>query len=161
MPMNRYLYAALLLATTIAVVSIIVGNQSIHEIYVAGYAVKGQVINLTISNVTKIGISADTDKLDFGRMIFNKTNATKLITVTNPLPYPIILKLNISGNISSMLFYNYQYMLMPNESREIPIKFIPKRLGNFTGELKIKAIYFSNKLGEKVYEIKKIMKVIQ
>ena len=160
MPMNRYIYASLLLATTIVAILIIVGNQSIHEINVAGYVVKGEVINISTGNITKIGISADTDKLDFGRMIFNKTNATKLITVINPLPSSIILRINITGNISSLLLYKQEYLLEPNESKTVPIKFIPKYTGNFTGILKVKAIYFSNVIGKQVYEIKRIMKVI-
>lgn len=159
--MKHYTYTALLLITTIVAILIIVGNRSIHEINVADYVVKGQVINVSTKNVTKIGVSTDTDKLDFGRMIFNKTNATKLITITNPLRYPIILKFNIIGNISPMLYYHHEYVIRPNESRNIPIKFVPKSLGNFTGTLKIRAIYFSNVLGKKIYEIKKIMKVIE
>lgn len=159
--MKQYVYASLFAITAFIAIVIIMGNQSIHEVSIAGYAVKGQVINLTANNVTKIGISADTDKLDFGRMIFNKTNATKLITVSNPLPYEVILKLNITGNISPLLYYKREYILGPNESRNIPIKFVPEGIGNYSGMLEIKAIYFTNSLGKKIYQLKRIMKVVE
>ncbi len=161
MRMKQYVYASLFIITALIAVLVIIGNQSIHEVSIAGYTVKGDVINLTTGNVTKIGISADTDKLDFGRMIFNKTNATKIITVSNPLPYEVVLKLNITGNISPLLYYKKEYVLMPNESRNIPIKFVPKIIGNYSGVLNIKAVYFTNSLGKKIYELKKIMKVIE
>ncbi|NPA38720.1 MAG: hypothetical protein GXN99_02910 [Candidatus Nanohaloarchaeota archaeon] len=145
---TRLYYFTLFGVSILLVLFYILGERSVIQDKIAEYDMKGEVINLTTSNLTKIGISADTDKLDFGRMVFNRTNATKILTFYNPYSYDAQIYLLVEGNISKMLIYNERILLKPNQTRNIYIKFVPKAVGNFSGKLEIWAKYATNPVGE-------------
>ncbi len=121
---------------------------SIRERNGGEYTVKGEVINLTYKNITKIGISTDPYWLNFGRMVVNKTNITKIIDIKNPLPYSIVVKIVSKGNASPFLIFPNKVLIKPKEKKSIYVKFYARKVGNFTGNLSVKVLYPINRLGE-------------
>lgn len=123
--------------------------------YVTSYIIKAEVTNKT-GNITKIGVAVDLDVLNFGRMIVNKTNTTKILDINNPLPYKVICYLFVNGNATPFLILKDKFMLESNSKKSIYIKFHAKKEGNYTGNLSIYIRYPKNKISEwfmvKMYE---------
>jgi len=115
--------------------------------YVISYDIKAEVINKT-NNITKIGISADPNMLNFGRMIVNKTNMTKIIDINNPLPYKIIGYIFVDGNVTPFLIFKDKFLLEPHSKKSLYIRFYAKEEGNYTGNLSIYIRYPKNKISE-------------
>ncbi len=114
---------------------------------VVSLKVKAQVINTT-TNLSKIGVSVDTDELNFGRMIVNKTNMTKIIDFTNPMDKKVVVYVVPEGNVSNYLIYSKKFLLLENEKKSIYLRFYAKDIGNFTGSVKILMRYPLNPLSE-------------
>ena len=132
-----------------SIVSILIfAYLGIKENYSGKYLIRAEVVNSTTNNITKVGISTDPYWLNFGKMIANKTNITKIIDIQNPLPYTILAEILVEGNASSFLIYPNDVLIRPKEKKSIYVKFYAKEVGNFTGNLSVKVIYPTNKLSE-------------
>lgn len=84
----------------------------------------------------KIGISSDTDVIDFGQ-IYENMSSRKYINVTGN-KYDYKVKVYVSGNISE--FVNIEknnFILEKNQATAIPILFSGNKPGNYNGEVKV------------------------
>ena len=124
--------------------------QNINVIKSRSYVMKGEIIKTNHTNITKVGISADVDKLDFGRAVFNETNSIKILDVHNPTNRTIVSYFIARGNITQLLNYSNSTVVYPHTTKEVYIKMVSREVGNFSGEMKIINLYPNTELSEKL-----------
>lgn len=96
-----------------------------------------QVINVSKMNITKIGVSVDPNKLQFGIVPLGG-NVTREVEIKVPLSFStdVIVLLYPEGNITQWLkIKDREVVLAPSSSRSIPVKFIGIKEGTYTGKL--------------------------
>lgn len=89
--------------------------------------------HVVANNNTTIGASADTDNLEFGRMISDKMNFTRSINVATG--NDTIVLVDVEGNITEHL--NYTEVHRFNGSKQIPFTMIAREPGNYTGTVSL------------------------
>ncbi len=70
-------------------------------------------VTINSSASMSVGVSVDTDRIDFGSLPDDALEATKEITVQNIEQYPATLHFHVDGNIS-------EYVTLSQESVELP-----------------------------------------
>ena len=112
---------------------------------IARYPAYGEILNLEVVNESiGIGLSSDTDALDFGKMPGNGSFSKKFILVNNTNNDAVLVSAKIYGNITPLIsFDRNDFVLHINESAEIGAYFKTKTdnqsfgAGNYSGELDI------------------------
>jgi hypothetical protein len=89
-----------------------------------------------LENLTKIGVSTDVDKIDFGR-IAKGMKVRKLINVYNKNPFKVKVYIKPYGNISYVINTTENFILNSFEGRNVTIEAIGKEVGNFSGEISV------------------------
>ena len=124
-----------LIAMMLTVMVVLFKNGTILK--VVYFNASAQVINVSKMNVTKIGVSVDPDKLQFGIVPLGG-NVTREVEIKVPssLFASVVVFLYSEGNITEWLdIKDQELVLPPSSSRSIPVKFIGKEEGNYTGKL--------------------------
>ncbi len=102
-------------------------------------------------NKTKLGVSADTDYLNYGKIPVGG-NSTKIITISNSNEFVSKSILMVEGNVSPYITpNNTEFFLNPSETKEVRIKAVGKKAGNYTGILKIYTKIPRNRFAELVF----------
>lgn len=96
-----------------------------------------KTINVKFSIGKNIGIIADTGELNFGRVILS-SSSVKIINLTNFYKFPVRVNILVSKNLENFIFSDYEFLLEPNETIEVPFSLIissNENLGNYFGDI--------------------------
>ncbi|MCK4551024.1 MAG: hypothetical protein KAT91_03645 [Candidatus Aenigmarchaeota archaeon] len=107
-----------------------------HETII--YPIKAEVINYTNSTATPIGVSGDSDAVNFGRLP-PSSNSTKFLEFKNNNIVEAKTVFEIEGNISPFITAPKDIMLKPGDEAKISLKFHPEIVGNYTGKITLKS----------------------
>ena len=102
------------------------------------YPIKAEVINVTNSTTAPIGVSGDSDILNFGRLT-STSNSTKFLEFKNGNDVEIKTLFYVSGDIAPQIIVPDNVVLKSGAEAKINVKFAPVRPGNFTGNIKMKS----------------------
>ncbi len=122
------------------------GKNLFFDEYVIRYPLNVSVVSFGNGKVP-LGISTDTDKLDFGILPLNFSERKK-INIRNPTNKNVELRMYSFGNITKLLKYTKRIVVAPRQTKEITIKLNATEIGNYTGELDVLIRYPKNKLFE-------------
>jgi len=110
-----------------------------YNIFFDEYIIK-YPINVTIIKVMnqsfKVGISSDTDKLNFGKLPLYFSER-KNIKINNPTTKPIEIKLKSYGNITEFIHYPDKLIVNSKTSKLVTIMLNATKLGYYDGELDV------------------------
>ncbi len=122
------------------------------------YRYPTEVLVIERTNQTKLdlGVSSETDRLNFGRLVFNVTPVvTKFLSIPNNGERPAKIKIINYGNISQFITPD-QNNIIVQPGKELTVKIVLNitELGYYTGEMEVKikipkydflipALYFS------------------
>lgn len=114
----------------------LIANVQLFETNAKQFNMSAQAILVTSAD-TKIGVAAQTDELNFGRIPLGG-KSTKLIDISNGFKSRAKIKMKMSGNISEYIeLSENETLLGPEEIKQIRIMFNSKDAGNYTGKLEI------------------------
>ncbi len=102
------------------------------------YPIKAEVINYTNSTATPIGVSGDSDVVNFGRLP-PASNSTKFLEFKNNNVVESKTVFTIEGNVSQFITAPKDIMLKPGKEAKINLKFHPETIGNYTGKITLKS----------------------
>lgn len=86
-----------------------------------------------------IGVDVNDSLLTFGRTYPGGPGITRPVLITNDYNFPILIKVFVSENISSVLYVNSSYTVGQAENLTIGIRLeIPSdyEIGNYTGKIR-------------------------
>lgn len=114
----------------------LIANGQLFETNSKQFNMSAQAILVTSAD-TKIGVAAQTDELNFGRIPLGG-KSTKLIDISNGFKSNAKVKTKMSGEISKYVeIRENETLLGPEEAKQIRITFNSKDAGNYTGNLEI------------------------
>ena len=96
-----------------------------------------KTISVKFSVGENLGIVIDTDELDFGRVILDSSSVKK-INLTNSYEFPVKVNVFISKTLQKFIFSDYEFILEPNESIEVPFNLVissDEDLGDYSGKI--------------------------
>ena len=100
------------------------------------YPIKAEVINVTNSTTAPIGVSGDSDILNFGRLS-TSSNSTKFLEFKNGNNVVTKTRFYVSGDIAPQIIVPDNVVLKSGAEAKINVKFAPIKAGNFTGNIKM------------------------
>ena len=110
--------------------------------------------NVNNTNNSKLGISGDNDKLDFGR-VPKSSIVRKFLSISNTHKMPSMIYIRSTGNISDYISAkDNETFIETNSTKEIEIAFNAKEEGSYEGKL-----YIISKTPKNMM-ISKIMKIL-
>lgn len=89
-----------------------------------------------LENLTKIGVSTDIDKIDFGRIAMGM-KVRKVINVYNKNPFKVKVHIKPYGNISHVINTTNSFILNSFEGKNVSIEATGKEVGSFSGEISV------------------------
>ena len=97
------------------------------------------MIKLLDESKINIGVSSDTDKFNFGRLVFNVTPASsKFLSIPNNDKRAAKINIKSYGNISPFITVDKNNIIVePGTKGEITVKLNASRLGRYMGEVDI------------------------
>ncbi|RLJ05009.1 MAG: hypothetical protein DRP08_00315 [Candidatus Aenigmatarchaeota archaeon] len=103
------------------------------------YPAEVNVIKLLDESKINIGVSSDTDKFNFGRLVFNVTPASsKFLSIPNNDKRAAKINIKSYGNISPFITVDKNNIIVePGTKGEITVKLNASRLGRYVGEVDI------------------------
>ncbi|MFH1238238.1 MAG: hypothetical protein V1491_02260 [archaeon] len=96
-----------------------------------------KTISVKFSIDENLGLVADTDKLNFGRVILD-SSSIKLINLTNSYSFPVKVNVLISKNLQNFVFSDYEIILESDEIKQVPFNLIvssDEDFGNYSGKI--------------------------
>ncbi|MCK5449665.1 hypothetical protein KAI32_02270 [Candidatus Pacearchaeota archaeon] len=95
-----------------------------------------KTVSVKFSVDEKLGLVADTDELDFGRVILG-SSSIKSINLTNYYNFPVSVRIFISKNLQKFIFSDSEFILELNESINVPFNLIVSdaNFGDYSGEI--------------------------
>ncbi len=97
-------------------------------------------VNFSVGSLT--GITVETDKLYFGRIIPGGS-AERVINIENGYGYPLKLKISATSNIKNYIFIDRDFVIAPGSTAKIPITLnLPEDMpyGDYAGKIRFDLI---------------------
>ncbi len=126
----------------------IFGKNIFFDEFVIRYPENVSIVE-TAPGKAPLGISTDTDKLNFGILPLNFSER-KRINIRNPMRRSVEVKMYSFGNINRLIKYPKKIIVKPGEERYVTIKLNATELGNFSGEFDVVVRYPTSKFSEVV-----------
>jgi len=101
------------------------------------FKMHADVLNFSENNITKLGVSVDSDKLEFGIVPIGG-NVTKVVEIESSSKNPAKAIITIDGNITPYIETEREVYMEGGERLKLYVKFVGSEEGNYTGIMKIK-----------------------
>ena len=124
----------------------IFGRNLFFDEYAIRYPSNVSVV-LSARGKLPLGISTDTDKLNFGILPLNFSERKK-INIRNPTKHVVEVRAYSFGNITKFLEYPRRVIVAPGKTSGMTIRLNATELGNYSGEFDVVVRYPKNKLFE-------------
>jgi len=100
--------------------------------------VESRILEVEFSVGSTSGVTVDTDKLYFGRLVPG-SSAERAVNIENGYSFPLRVKVSASKEIAEYIFLDREFIAEPGKETQIPITLkIPLDMpyGNYTGKIK-------------------------